>query len=490
VALVGGGQRVTHAELSTRSRNVAAGLQALGLRPRDRVVVHLPNSLEFVYAYLGLLLVGAIPVLALPAHRGAEIEHFVTLSGARAYLHGGPSGDFDPPALAGELQGRHQALEVLLTEFDVGVLAHTPGRFEPPLIDPADPAVFLLSGGTTGLPKLIPRTHEDYLHNTRCAGAVNDIRLGDALLVVLPLAHNFPLACPGLQAFLLAGARVVIGQGTGADANLALVESEAVTHLELVPAILIRWLEDPALANHDLRSLRIVNTGGQRLQPEVKRRTVEHLPDVQVQEVFGMAEGLLCFVRLTDPPAVAHETTGRPVSPGDEIRIVDEAGREVPAGVTGELLCRGPYTIRGYFEAPEHNLRAFTPDGFYRSGDLVRLHPSGNLVIEGRSKDLINRGGEKVSAEEIEDLALGHPSILNIACVPMPDRVLGERICAFCVLRPGATLGLEELCAHLLGCGIARFKLPERLEILAELPMTRIGKVSKSELTEMVRGSG
>ncbi len=203
-----------------------------------------------------------------------------------------------------------------------------------------------------------------------------------------------------------------------------------------------------------------------------------------------MAEGLLCFNRLDDPPEVAIETTGRPVSPGDEVRIVDGDGNDVAPGVIGELLCRGPYTIRGYFQAPEHNAKAFTADGFYRSGDLVRMHSSGNLVVEGRSKDLINRGGEKISAEEIEDLALRHPAIINIACVPMPDRVLGERICAFVVLRPGSTMTLDDLTIHLLGLGIARFKLPERLEVLAELPITRIGKVSKKDLVEMVRRRG
>ena len=489
-ALVGGSERVTYSELAERSRNVAAGLQRRGLRPLDRVVVHLPNSLEFAYAYIGLQLIGAIPVMALPAHRRSEIEHFVNLGGARAYLHAGRLGDLDTAALAADLQQTHPSLEVALTQAEVTAMAATPGTFERRFIDPADPAVLLLSGGTTGLPKLIPRTHEDYLHNSLCAGAVNDIRPDDSLLVVLPLGHNFPLACPGLQAFLLAGARVVLGDGSGAGANLALVAREGVTHLELVPAVLIRWLEDPALAGHDLRRLRIVNTGGQRLQPEVKRRALDLLAGAQVQEVFGMAEGLLCFNRLDDPPEVAIETTGRPVSPGDEVRIVDGDGNDVAPGVIGELLCRGPYTIRGYFQAPEHNAKAFTADGFYRSGDLVRMHSSGNLVVEGRSKDLINRGGEKISAEEIEDLALRHPAIINIACVPMPDRVLGERICAFVVLRPGSTMTLDDLTIHLLGLGIARFKLPERLEVLAELPITRIGKVSKKDLVEMVRRRG
>jgi len=201
-----------------------------------------------------------------------------------------------------------------------------------------------------------------------------------------------------------------------------------------------------------------------------------------VQEVFGMAEGLLCYVRQEDPEEVRHQTAGRPICPDDEIRLVDEEGREVPEGEVGELLCRGPYTIRGYFRAPEYNRTAFTPDGFFRTGDLMRRHPSGNLIVEGRRKDLINRGGEKISAEEVENLILTHPSVHNVACTAMPDPVFGEKMCAFVVLREGKTLSLPELVAFLETKQIARFKLPERLEILPELPTSGFGKISKKDL--------
>jgi 2,3-dihydroxybenzoate-AMP ligase len=203
-----------------------------------------------------------------------------------------------------------------------------------------------------------------------------------------------------------------------------------------------------------------------------------------VQEVFGMAEGLLCYVRLDDPDEVRFETAGRPVSAGDELRLVDDEGNDVPEGEIGELLVRGPYTLRGYFRVPEYNARVFTPDGFYRSGDLMRRHPSGNYVVEGRKKDLINRGGEKISAEEVENLILSHPAVLNIACVPMPDPLLGERMCAFAILRPGMTLTLKDLTNFQLGKGIAKFKLPERLEIMEEFPLSRVGKVAKNVLVQ------
>jgi non-ribosomal peptide synthetase component E (peptide arylation enzyme) len=253
-----------------------------------------------------------------------------------------------------------------------------------------------------------------------------------------------------------------------------------------VPALLIRLINDPSIKKFDLSSLQVIQSGGQRLQPEVRRRAKELIPSVTVQENFGMAEGMLMFVRLDDPEEVSMETVGRPVSPDDEVRLVDDDDNEVAPGEVGELLARGPYTLRGYFGAPEYNARAFTNDGFYRSGDLMRRHPSGNYMVEGRKKDLINRGGEKISAEEIENLILMHPAVQNVACVPMPDPVLGERMCACVIPRSGAALRLKELTAFLMKEEIAKHKLPERLEILDDFPLSPFGKVSKKELTERI----
>ena len=199
-----------------------------------------------------------------------------------------------------------------------------------------------------------------------------------------------------------------------------------------------------------------------------------------------MAEGLLCFVRLDDSDEIRMETVGRPVCPDDELKLIDENDNEVSVGEIGELLVRGPYTLRGYFRVPEYNARTFTPDGFYRSGDLMRLHPTGNYIVEGRKKDLINRGGEKISAEEIENLILSHPAVLNVSCVPMPDPVLGERTCAFVILQTRAALTLKELTDFLLDKGIAKFKLPERLEIVDDFPLSKFGKVSKHVLVRQI----
>jgi 2,3-dihydroxybenzoate-AMP ligase len=207
---------------------------------------------------------------------------------------------------------------------------------------------------------------------------------------------------------------------------------------------------------------------------------------VFVQENFGMSEGTLMFVRASDPEVVKLETCGRPVCPDDEVLLLDDDGQEVPDGEVGELTVRGPYTLRGYFGVPEYNARQFTPEGFYRSGDLMRKHASGNYIVEGRKKDLINRGGEKISAEEVENLILMHTAVQNVACVPMPDEKMGEKMCAFVILKQGHDLNLGELTAFLMEKEIAKFKFPERLEVLTDFPVSTFGKVSKKALGEWI----
>jgi 2,3-dihydroxybenzoate-AMP ligase len=354
-------------------------------------------------------------------------------------------------------------------------------------IDPEDPCAFQLSGGTTGIPKLIPRSHNDYAFNSHLAVSVCDVHAGDVLLDVLPISHNLPLACPGMQGFLFAGATVALSTSTRPLSVFARVQRDHVTHMHVVPALLIKLINDEAAERFDLSSMRVIQSGGQRLQPETRKRAQDVFVRATVQENFGMAEGLLMFVRLDDPEEVRLETVGRPICPEDEVRLVNEHGVECGPGEVGELWARGPYTLRGYFNAPEHNTRAFSQDGFYMSGDLMWRHPSGNYVVAGRTKDLINRGGEKISAEEVENLILAHPAVLNVACVPVDHDVLGEQMCACVVLRDGASLTLAELVAHLQGYELARHKLPERLEVYDALPLSPVGKVSKKDLVAELR---
>lgn len=203
-----------------------------------------------------------------------------------------------------------------------------------------------------------------------------------------------------------------------------------------------------------------------------------------LQQVFGMAEGLLNYTRLDDPDDVICTTQGRPMSPADEVLIVDENDEPLPDCSPGSLLTRGPYTPRGYYRAPEQNARAFTADGWYRSGDIVRRRPDGNLVVEGRDKDMINRGGEKISAEEVENLVYQLDSVAQVAAVAMPDPDLGERVCLYVVPAPGAEVSLDEVRASMQDRGVAKYKWPERLELVGELLSTKVGKIDKKALRE------
>jgi len=498
VAVIDRDQFVTYAQLDERSTRLALNLLDEGLEPLDRVVVQLPNVVEFAYLYFALQKIGCIPIMALPTHRFREISQFVELSGAVACATPDKTKDFDYRELVRRIRPASKTLRygIVLGEAPEGYISlaeliarpskRLPDELQKINIDPEDPAVFQLSGGTTGIPKLIPRTHNDYIYNSKLAAAVTGVGPERVLLNVLPLAHNLPLACPGLQGYLLHGGKVVLGNSTRSEDIFALIERHRVNHIAVVPALLIRLINEPSIANYDLSSLQVIQSGGQRLQPEVRRRTKELIPSAFVQENFGMAEGMLMFIRPDDPEDVRMETVGRPVSPDDEVRLVDDDDNEVAPGEVGELLARGPYTLRGYFGVPEYNARAFTFDGFYRSGDLMRRHLSGNYMVEGRKKDLINRGGEKISAEEIENLILTHPAVQNVACVPMPDPILGERMCACVILHRGGALTLEQLVAFLMNEEIARHKLPERLEITDDFPLSPFGKVSKKDLTDRI----
>jgi 2,3-dihydroxybenzoate-AMP ligase len=496
IAVIDGDQAIGYEALNRTATNLALNLLDLGIRPRDRLVLQLPNQIHFVYLYFALQKIGAIPVMALPAHRYLEVSQFVRQADAVGYVAADKARDFDFRVLARRLQSEQPELKHAiflgepaefhsLEQLTTRAASRHPREFEKIAIDPTDPALFLLSGGTTGIPKLIPRTHNDYVYNSKMAGSVTGIEDDSVLLDVLPISHNLPLACPGLQGFIFRGATVVLSTDLSPEAIFQLVEKHRVTHIHVVPALLIRWLADPAISRFDLSSLRVIQSGGQRLQPETRIKCEQLIPSARVQENFGMAEGVLMFVRLDDPAEVRRETVGRPICPDDEIMLLDDDDNIVPFGEVGEFCCRGPYTLRGYFAAEEHNKRAFTPDGFYRSGDLMRQHPSGNYMVEGRKKDLINRGGEKISAEEIENLILSHPAVQNVACVPVPDPALGERMCACVVLHHGNRLSFDELIAFLETKEMARIKLPERLLILNELPLSNFGKVSKKKLTEM-----
>lgn len=487
VAVVDGERRWTYRELDERADRLAAGLRGIGIASGDRVLVHLPNIAEFLPLCFALFRVGAVPVMALPAHRETEIVHLAKLSEAVAYVIPDVHMGFDYRTIAravdveSVLVAGDPAEFIGLSELDADPVAL-------PEPDPGAVALLLLSGGTTGLPKLIPRTHDDYFYNSIASAEVCGLDTSTRYLVALPIAHNFPLACPGTFGTLHTGGTVVFCAAPSPDEAFALIEGERITVTALVPPLALLWLEAAAWSDADLSSLRLLQVGGARLKSEAAAR-IKPVLGCDLQQVYGMAEGLLNFTRLDDPEDLVVGTQGRPLAEDDEIRVVGPDDAEVAPGDVGELHTRGPYTLRGYYRADDYNRTAFTTDGFYRSGDLVRQLPSGHLVVEGRIKDVINRGGEKIPVEEVENHLLGHPSVHDIAVVGVPDDTLGERSCA-CVVARGAPPTRTELNAYLSALGVAAFKLPDRLVVLDSFPRTSLGKVDKRALAlEVSSGS-
>ena len=489
IAVVDGSCRRSYSELLRNIEALAAGLYSIGLRPLDRVVFQLANGAPLVEAFFALARIGAIPVLALPAHRKSEIAHFARASGAVALMVPDVVRGFDYRDMARDVAAECPDLRYLLIDgeaasgqIDLRSLSSQSQGVSCPCPQPSaeEVALMLLSGGTTGLPKLIPRTHADYLCGSLQSARVAGFGTDTVFLAVLPMAHNYTLGAPGVVGALGCGGTLVIAPATAAEVVIPLIASERVTVISAAVPLAAKWLASDLLENADLSSLKVFMCGGAKLAPELRRR-VEQKFRCLYQESYGTAEGLLNMTRLDDSEAVRMQSSGKPVSPADEIRIVDPQGREVPDGQIGELQVRGPYTIRGYYGAPEINAKAFTPDGFYRMGDVARKS-GGYLYLEGRIKELINRGGEKISCEEIENHILAHPGIESACVVAMPDEVFGEKACAVVILRPGRQLVLGELLEFLKGQNIARFKMPERLEVVNEFPISPAGKILRREI--------
>ena len=495
IAVIHGDRRITYEELVQSAKRLASGLSGAGLKSQERVVVQLPNCPEFVILYLALNYIGVIPVMALRAHRHAEIRHFLRSSGAVAYFIPDRIGSFDYRAMAADMAGEFSSLKSVIvvgepgpgqapfaTLAEHGLAAEGLLRRQRP--DPADVSTMLLSGGTTSLSKLIPRTHNDYVYNARICSEVAGVSAETVFLAILPLGHNYNLACPGMLGVFHAGGTLVIPRGTDPAEVFTTVERERVTTVAAVVPLITTWVTGNLASQYDVSSLRVVQNGGARLAPELRDRLRSEFGCIP-QEIYGTAEGLINMTRLTDADDLLLESSGAPVSEWDEIAVLDDRGCVVPDGEPGELVTRGPYTIRGYYNAPDINAQAFTEDGFYRMGDIVRKR--GRYVYtEGRRKDLINRGGEKISCDEIENLIFRLPLVKEVSLVAMPDPVFGEKACACVVLQPGARLSFEDLIAHLRAQQIASFKLPERLEVMESFPISPAGKILKRELREIV----
>lgn len=486
------GRTLSYADLDDSADRVAGALLDWGLRPGDRFVLQLPNTIELIELFLGSIRASIVPVMVLPTHREQEVAHLANLSEAVAYAIPEVENGYDYRLLAQAVCKEAAALKkVLVVGSPCSSLDATSyqelmeNARRPSILPPSDPssvAVYLHSGGTSGLPKLIPRTHDDYAYNSRGSAEVCNLNASSVYLASLSVAHNFPLACPGVLGTFEVGGTVVLTRDPSAESAFRLIAKRKVTMASIVPTLVSLWLEAREFDDTDLSSLETIQVGGAKLPPSLATQVPKML-GARLQQVFGMAEGLLNFTRVDDSNELVETTQGRPLSPDDEIRIVDANGAEVNTGETGELWTRGPYTIRGYSGDPSINNRSFTRDGFYRTGDLVRQLPSGHLVVEGRTGDQINRAGEKFSASEIEEHLIDLSSIRAVAVIGVPDNELGEASCAN--VEPGtANPTMYEIRGHLRKRGIATYKLPDRLRIVEELPLTRFGKIDRKKLVE------
>jgi 2,3-dihydroxybenzoate-AMP ligase len=490
--------RLTYRELDERTDVLAAGLAGLGLAPGDPVLFQVTNRLGAVLAWYGVLKAGLVPVCTLAAHRGHEIGEISRRVGAVAHLVEAGTRGFDLVSFAAGQQRDHPTLRHVLVLGGTGGADGTAGTAIESLgagmdpqtarktveeiqrgIEPDDVAVFQLSGGTTGVPKVIPRLHAEYWYNAaayaRSWGWSPDTRVAH----LIPIIHNAGIVC-AVHGPHSSGACLVLGTAD-LDISLPLMARERATH------VLLGHGHFKAVAGAGFAaataSVTQVILSGTKVPPalfdDLERR------GLWSGQLFGMGEGLFLTTRPGAPREARATTVGTPLSPMDEIRILEPgSATELPDGQVGELCCRGPYTVRGYFDAAAHNARAFTPDGFYRTGDLASVREIGGqryVSIEGRIKDVINRGGEKVNAAEVELLLLRHPRITGAAAVAMPDPRLGERTCAYIVVQ-GEPLTMADIREHFMQLQVATFKWPERIEHLTEIPRTLVGKMDKKLL--------
>jgi 2,3-dihydroxybenzoate-AMP ligase len=497
-ALISDAGVMSYRQLLSRVAATAERLAAHGIARGDRVAFQLPNAAPALILMLATLMLGAAPVPILPAYRERELRHILKTTRPRALAVTVGNRRFSPlDTVAGLLAEEGLPLPLKLADGPPRDDAHpdwlaleafcaassepSPVALSPVEMHADDTAMMLLSSGTTGLPKAIARRNGGYSYMIAEGCKVFGLGPDARYLAVLPVSHGFVINCPGMLGTLLSGGAVVLAADTSAQTSLDLIAAHGVTHTTLVPALLTQWLERVDETGVPPRSLRYVQVGGSRLPTDLATRAEARL-GIHIQQCYGMSEGLLCFTRFDDPAALRFTSQGRPLSPHDEVLIVDAQGQPVAPGESGELITRGPYTIDAYFNDENASLRAFTADGHYRTGDLAHVDAAGYVYIDGRVTDSINRGGEKFSPEEIEDLCRQHTKLRDAACVGMADSRFGEVPCLFAIAHDDAPVGLAEIRQYLERAGIAPFKLPEKLVLLDEIPRKGIGKIDRVSL--------
>ncbi len=505
-ALVSGEVRLTYREVREKVNRAAIAFLQLGIQKLDRVLLQIPNWAEFIFAYYGLHRIGAIPVMCIPRFSQREMEHFCQITEARAWvvprrfekidylpmIKGIQNQPFSPKHIlvidSGEkeepLIERTHSFHGLLKQVDLN--QYPEDYFQSFQPDPEEICHLMPTGGSTGLPKLVPRTHNDFFCNFDYRAKVWERGPRDITLIATPITHNMAIEV-SMNPTFLTGGKVVMISSTRPKDILEAIEKEKVTTMILAVAQVQQMIDLPELDRYDVSSLQVIATGGSYMPPELIKKVYDKLK-CKFYNVFGMSEGPCTQTRYDDPDEVIFHTVGWPICPYDEFKVIDSNGRDLPPAKEGELVARGPCIFRGYYKAEAENREAFTPDGFFRTGDIARFDPEGRMIITGRKKDIIIRGGENISAKEVEELISLHPKVVQVAVVGMPDPILGERVCAFIKPKKGETVSFEEVITFLKEKKTSVLYLPERIEIIDEIPLTNVGKVDKKRLREEIKG--
>lgn len=501
VALVDGTGSWTYSELREKVDRLAISLMEMGIKPKEWVLLQFPNWHEYILAFFAMQKIGALTLLLIPRHNQSEINHLCRLTEPVAWVAPRQYGKIDylpiiddvrkeNPELenvvlvrAGKNAGSYPTLDELIEKAEL-----TPENLKALAErrpDPDEVSHIMPTGGTTGLPKASVRTHNCYIANVEYHSRVWEITSTDTLMVVTPVGHSMAMHW-GIGSAFLNFTKLVLLDSSQPQDICEWIERERVTAIPTVPALVRRLLDMDDRGRYDITSLKKLSVGGAPSTPDLVREVHEKLGCIFING-FGSSEGTNTATRPGDTIEVICNSVGRPACPYDTIKIIDETGNEVPPGVEGELASKGPGIFTGYFKSQEENGQIFTSDGFFKTGDKARKDQFGNITITGRIKDIINRGGEKISAIEIENRLSVHPDIQEAAVVGMPDKVLGERICAYVALKPGTLLTFEDAISFLKACGASLQQLPERIEFISELPVTKVGKVDKKALREDIR---
>lgn len=495
IAFVCEGRRISFGELDARSEHVAVGLRAIGLQVHDRAMFQMGTTIETAVALFACFKAGIVPVCSIPQYRELEIGKLAELTSPKAYfVQADAGGRFDLLSFVATMSRRHDIPHVVVARGEPIAGGHTleslcePGAEATPLAVSGefgceDVLVFQLSGGSTGIPKVIPRFHAEYQGHVRSWCARYDMSDGDVGIWALPMLHNAGMMFSIVRTVLYRATTVLLPQWDVARYFEA-IERERVQHAFTIGPHAPAIASYEHVAAHDLSSVRALFT-------LTGAEAIERATGVPCINMFGITEGLVLTGTAASPIAVRHNSVGMPCSPYDEVRLLRPGTvEEVQIGEAGELCFRGPSSLRGYYAAPDINAASFTPDGFFRTGDLMRAEViDGQLVFrfEGRMRDNINRGGEKFGTEDIEHLIARHPAVADGKVVAMPDPIYGEKACAFLIAREGHTLPtVAELGEYLLAQGLAKFKLPERVEACDTFPITRVGKLDRAQLRNQI----